>query len=115
MIVAVTGSSGFIGRRLIARLQREGYTPRALGRHDPRIPGVGFAPWDATAGAPAPDGLRDAVAIVHLAGEPVAQRWSQAVKRRIRESRVLGTRNLVSALGRLRERPRVLIAASAIG
>lgn len=115
MIVAITGASGFIGPRLIARLQREGYTPRALGRRDPGIPGVEFAPWNALAGEPAADALRDAAAVIHLAGEPVAHRWSEEVKRGIRDSRVMGTRHLVSAIGKLNERPQVLISASAIG
>jgi uncharacterized protein (TIGR01777 family) len=55
------------------------------------------------------------MAVVHLAGEPVAQRWTPEVQRRIRESRVLGTRNLVAALGRVPTPPRVLVAASAVG
>jgi hypothetical protein len=53
--------------------------------------------------------------LVHLTGEPVAQRWTPEVKQRIRSSRVDGTRNLVSALAKLSERPRVLVCASAIG
>jgi uncharacterized protein (TIGR01777 family) len=59
--------------------------------------------------------LRDADAVIHLAGEPVAQRWNDDVKRRIRESRVAGTSNLVQALAKLETRPRTLICASAVG
>jgi uncharacterized protein (TIGR01777 family) len=54
-------------------------------------------------------------AVVHLAGETVAQRWNDAVKRRIRDSRVLGTRRLVDAIARVQHRPKVLVCASAIG
>jgi hypothetical protein len=54
-------------------------------------------------------------AVIHLAGEPVAQRWNADVKRRIRDSRVLGTRSLVEAIGRVQHKPRVLVCASAIG
>jgi uncharacterized protein (TIGR01777 family) len=55
-------------------------------------------------------------AVFHLAGEPVAQgRWTAAKKQRIRESRVLGTRNLVATIGNMLPRPRVLICASATG
>jgi hypothetical protein len=53
--------------------------------------------------------------VIHLAGEPVAQRWTPAAKQRIRESRIAGTRDLVDALGRLPRRPEALICASAIG
>jgi uncharacterized protein len=115
MIVAITGASGFIGPRLIARLQRDGFQPRAIGRRDPGIPGVQFARWDAYAGEPPDDALRDAAAVIHLAGEPVAQRWSDRIKKAIRDSRVQGTRRLVDAIARLSAKPRVLISASAIG
>jgi uncharacterized protein len=56
-------------------------------------------------------------AVVHLAGEPVAQRWSEQAQRAIRESREVGTRNLVAGLGALAdgERPGVLVSSSAIG
>jgi uncharacterized protein (TIGR01777 family) len=59
--------------------------------------------------------LRETDAVIHLAGEPVAQRWTTAAKRRIRDSRILGTRRLVEALAGLECRPRVLVAASAVG
>ena len=54
-------------------------------------------------------------AVIHLAGEPIAQRWNDDVKRKIRESRTTGTRNLVQALSTARRRPAVLVCGSAIG
>jgi uncharacterized protein len=54
-------------------------------------------------------------AVIHLAGEPVAQRWNDAVKARIRDSRVLGTRRLVDAIARVPHKPSVLVSASAVG
>jgi uncharacterized protein (TIGR01777 family) len=54
-------------------------------------------------------------AVIHLAGEQVAQRWNREVKQRIRDSRVLGTRRLVDVIGRVQHKPRVLVCASAIG
>jgi uncharacterized protein len=73
--------------------------------------------WDPS-GEPAPrSALESADAVVHLAGENVAQRWSESAKRAIRESRVLGTRNLVRGIEALAEteRPKVLVSGSAIG
>ncbi len=105
MNVTVTGASGFIGRRLIAALTKQGHTVRALRRAD----------WDTLAGEPSPDALENADAIVHLAGEPVAQRWTPEAKRKIADSRLQGTRNLVTALSTLSRRPAVLVCASAIG
>jgi hypothetical protein len=98
MNIAITGASGFIGRHLMKSLAQAGHSPRALSRH-----------------APPAESLREADAIIHLAGEPVAQRWTAAAKQRILDSRVVGTRNLVEALGRLTRRPETLICASAIG
>jgi uncharacterized protein (TIGR01777 family) len=112
MNITLTGASGFIGQALVARLRAEGHTLRALGRRT--VPGLPTTLWDGLAPAPA-EALAGADAIVHLAGEPVAQRWDAAVKRRIRDSRVISTRQLVSALGQLAPRPAVLVCASAIG
>jgi uncharacterized protein (TIGR01777 family) len=76
---------------------------------------VKLSVWDATAGAPPAAGIQDADVVIHLAGESVAQRWTDDVKRRIRESRVQGTRSLVEALSRENGRPRALVCASAVG
>jgi uncharacterized protein (TIGR01777 family) len=115
MMVTLTGASGFLGPRLIARLQRDGHRVRVLGRRKPAGLDVEFAPWDAIGGEPPVAAVAECDAVVHLAGEPVAQRWSTDVKRRIRESRTIGTRNLVNALGRSGSRPATFISASAIG
>jgi len=97
VIVAITGASGFVGRRLAERLRTERFEVRAVSLR---------------AEVPA-DALRGVNAVVHLAGEPVAQRWTEAAQRRIRESRVEGTRRLVAAMGP--HRPQVLVSASAVG
>jgi uncharacterized protein (TIGR01777 family) len=98
MNIAISGASGFIGRQLLKSLATAGHSVHALSRH-----------------APAAESLREADVIIHLAGEPVAQRWTAEAKRRIRESRVTGTRSLVEALATLPRRPEALICASAIG
>src|SRR5579863_3900725 len=95
MIIAVTGASGFIGRRLTERLRAEGHTVReiSLRRGTPMVPVCH--------------------AVVHLAGEPVAQRWTRSARERILTSRVEGTKSLVKALSE--HPPPVLISASGIG
>jgi uncharacterized protein (TIGR01777 family) len=95
MIIVVTGSSGFIGRRLTQRLRADGHTVREISlRRGPVIVPVCHA-------------------VVHLAGEPVAQRWTRSARNRIVKSRVEGTKFLVKALSE--HPPPVLISASAIG
>ncbi len=117
MRALVTGATGFLGRRLVKRLGRPvvlsrdpGLVRRVLGED------VEAFRWDPQ-GGPAPvEALRDVDTVFHLAGEPIAEgRWSAAKKDRIKDSRVLGTRNLVTAIESLSPRPRVLVSASAVG
>lgn len=116
MNITISGASGLVGRRLLRVLSGAGHDLHVLSRHaGTNLPNrVRLSVWDP--GGPPPAGsLENADAIIHLAGEPVAQRWTAEVKRRIRDSRVTGTRYLVEALSRLSRRPEVLISASAIG
>jgi len=99
MRIVLTGASGFIGGRLVPRLRARGHEC-LLKKH-----GEG---WPAEV-------LEGADAVIHLAGEPVAQRWNDAVKRRIRDSRVAGTRKLVLAMAAAQRKPAVLVCGSAIG
>ena len=115
--VTVTGASGFIGTLLVRRLLETGHAVHVLGR---RLsaglpPEVQFSEWQTMDVEPPAESLASADAIVHLAGEPVAQRWTADARRRIRDSRVNGTRNLVQALSKLSSRPGVLVSVSAIG
>jgi uncharacterized protein (TIGR01777 family) len=122
--VTVTGASGLIGTSVVAALQRGGTEVTVLAR-DParaqeRLERAGLAAVEAFAwdvlGEPAPAAaLAGRDAIVHLAGENVAQRWSDRAKRAIRESRVTGTRNLLAGVAASEPRPGVLVSASAIG
>jgi uncharacterized protein len=117
MNIAITGATGFIGKRLVETLLGDKHALRVLARtRRSSLPsGAQFFPWDAMEGAPPADALAGADAIVHLAGEPVAQRWTPEIKRRIRESRVGSTTRLVDAMARLPQRPATLVCASAIG
>ncbi len=72
--------------------------------------------WNPITEEPPPAAFDGVDAVFHLAGDPIAEgRWTAAKKQRIRESRVLGTRHLVDALGKLQRRPSVLVSASAVG
>jgi uncharacterized protein (TIGR01777 family) len=117
MNITVTGATGFIGNRLVHELLRAGHSIHALGRkRSADLPAAArFLEWRSTESEPPSESLATADAIVHLAGEPVAQRWTPEVKQRIRSSRVDGTRNLLTALSKQSHRPQVLICASAIG
>ncbi len=103
MKITISGASGFIGRRLLKVLGDGGHSLHAFSRHaGTNLPtGVALSVWDPTKGPPPKASLEEADAILHLAGEPVAQHWTDEAKRRIRESRVAGTHHLVEALAAL--------------
>jgi uncharacterized protein len=113
MNILVTGASGFIGSALVSRLANGGHRVVALRRASR---GSEAGPtWNPQAGhiRLEPAGSLDAV--VHLAGENIAQRWTTAAKQRIRASRVDATGLLCETLARLPHPPRVLLCASATG
>ncbi|MYH93613.1 MAG: TIGR01777 family protein, partial [Acidimicrobiaceae bacterium] len=117
MRIAVTGSTGLIGRALVERLTSDGHQTvrvvRSAGASDQRGATVN---WDPGADQIESEALEGLDAVVHLAGEPIAaRRWSSAQKRRIADSRTRGTALLASALSRLDSPPGVLVSASAIG
>jgi uncharacterized protein len=135
MRVTVTGATGLIGPRVVASLRARGDEVTVLSRNPERArsrleqstrpPTPLDSPhgtlhavrWDLLR-EPAPNAaLAGCDAVVHLAGENVAQRWTASAKRAIRESRVIGTRHLVQGLAPLgdAERPLALVSASAIG
>lgn len=112
MIVTLSGATGFIGKPLVGLLRSGGHELRMLGRR--AAPPAGFA-WDALAESPPAAAFEGADAVIHLLGEPIAQRWTAAAWQRIEASRVDGTRRLVERLAALESRPKVLICASATG
>jgi uncharacterized protein len=117
MNITITGATGFVGAHLTRALLAAGHTVHALARRRPaNLPAaVQFSEWRSTEQEPPRESLAGADAVIHLVGEPVAQRWTPEVKKRIQGSRVDGTRHLVNALSTESRRPRVLISASAIG
>lgn len=116
MRILVTGATGFIGRALVPFLVAGGHRVTRLTRRDvPPVAGADDVRCDLVSGRLDPAVLADHDAVVHLAGESVAERWTPEKKARIRASRVDGTRRLAEALAALAEPPRVLVSASAIG
>jgi uncharacterized protein len=118
MNITITGATGFIGRRLIELLSSAPHQLHALTRRTNVKFGdraVWISKWDPMTEDPPEESIVNADAIVHLAGEPVAQRWTPEAKARIRESRVESTRRLVQALAKLKRRPGTLVCASATG
>src|SRR5438552_5551897 len=116
MKVTVTGATGFIGSRLVGRLRERGDEVTVLSRDPDRaraqLGDVSSVGWDPGDGPAPPGALAHRDGVVHLAGESVAQRWTDAAKERIRTSREAGTRNLVAGLREADPRPRVLVSAS---
>jgi uncharacterized protein (TIGR01777 family) len=110
--VLVTGASGLIGRALVSSLKTPGVEVTCLVRGTPT--GHDQIHWD-PARPLAPESISGYDAVVHLAGESVVGRWTNAKRAKIRDSRVGGTRTLAHALAKAAKRPRVLITSSAIG
>ena len=118
MRVTVTGATGRIGTRVVRRLRERGDEVTVLSRDAGRARdalGVEAVAWDPEAGPAPAEALAGRHGVIHLAGEDVAQRWSDAVKERIVRSRELGTRNLVAGLRAAEPRPGVLVSSSAVG
>jgi len=102
MKIVISGASGLVGSAIVPLLATRGHEVMRLVRKEPAV-------FDTAS-------LEGAGAVIHLAGENIAgARWSRAVKRRIRESRVSGTRFLAGALAGMKPPPGVLVCASAIG
>jgi hypothetical protein len=100
MNVTLLGASGFVGRHLIAALRKRGDSVTTASLRDP---------------AAALRACEGADAVVNLAGEPVAQRWTPDTKAKIRSSRVDAPRALIEALGKLERKPSAYVSASAVG
>lgn len=115
MIIAVSGSTGLVGAALVAALEADGHLVRRLVRRPVREKEHEIQ-WDPAAGTIDAAELARVDGVVHLAGESIAgSRWTEAVKLRIRDSRVLGTRLLCQTIAGQSTKPAVLVSASAIG
>ncbi|HKY63788.1 MAG TPA: TIGR01777 family oxidoreductase [bacterium] len=117
MKILITGSHGMVGSALAERLKAQGHEILCLVRHKANA-SRGEAYWNAEGGSVDKTGV-DVLApeaVISLAGENIASgRWTQERKRRIRDSRVNGTRALSEALAHLQVKPKVFLCASAVG
>jgi hypothetical protein len=120
MKVAITGATGFVGSRLVDKLQKQGHQPLILTRNReaalkafPTMEVVAYTPTESGSWQ---DAIAGCDALVHLAGEPIAKnRWTPKQKQEILNSRKLSTQKIVEAISKANPKPTVLVNASAIG
>ncbi|MCX6393433.1 MAG: TIGR01777 family oxidoreductase [Solirubrobacterales bacterium] len=118
MNITVTGATGMIGRKLVAALKERGDEVTVLSRNPQAAEtalGVKAIAWTPESEQAPIDVIAASDAVIHLAGESVAQRWTAKTKASIRSSRVDGTANLVSAMRQAEVKPQVFISGSAVG
>ncbi len=125
MKIAVTGATGFVGSRLVARLHKEGNRVLVLTRNttyaqkvfpSEAFPNVEIVTYTPTVSGSWQDVIASCDGVVNLAGEPIAEeRWTPEHKREILNSRQLGTQKIVEAIAKANPKPPVLVNASAIG
>ena len=121
MKILISGATGFVGQELGLYLARQGHLLHVLTR-DPKkhqgmlpFPGKLFA-WNPDQGLPPAEAFEGVDAVLHLAGESIASaRWNPKRKKAILDSRVLGTKNLVQAIGQFGTQVRTFVSASAVG
>lgn len=120
MKVAISGATGFVGSRLVERLQEQGHQPLILTRNRDKaaraFPNVDIIAYTPTASGDWQNAIAGCDAVVNLTGEPIAEgRWTPERKQEIFNSRKLGTQKIVEAIAQANPKPSVLINTSAIG
>lgn len=107
----ITGASGLIGSALVPSLESHGYEVTRLVRRESKANEI---KWDPTRPIP-PELISGFDAVIHLSGESITGRWTAAKKTRIRDSRIISTRNLSEALANSNRPPKTFLCASATG
>ena len=124
MKIALTGATGLVGSRLVARLNQAGHSILVFTRNPSKaqrvFPTSTFSNLEIVRYTPQESGtwqqsVSGCDAVVNLAGEPIAERWSPQQKQAIMDSRQIGTRKLVEAIAMAEQKPQVLVSGSAIG
>ena len=114
MRILISGSHGLVGKALISELNKDKHEIVSLVRH--ASAGASEIEWHPNQGSIDSERVSSFDVVVHLAGESIASgRWTDEKKRKIRESRVMGTTLLSQSLARSAKPPAVFISASAIG
>jgi uncharacterized protein len=124
MKIAITGATGFVGTGLVEKLLEKENSLLILTRNAERCkrifpstvyPNLEILPYTATESGLWQERISGCDAVINLAGEPIAERWTSEYKKAILESRQLGTQKIVEAIAKAAHKPSVLISASAIG
>ena len=120
MKIAIAGATGFVGSRLVERLQTQGHEILILTRNpqqaSSRFPQAQVVGYNPIASGEWQQSISGCDAVINLAGEPIAEkRWTSAQKQTILDSRQIGTQKIVEAINSASVKPQVLISASAIG
>ncbi len=118
MRLVIAGGTGFIGSALCARLLELGHSLTILSRTrspGPILSNKDWITWQPGSLGPWEEAIDGVDGVINLAGEPIAMRWTQSQKERIRKSRVDTTRDLVTAIGKAKARPKFLLNSSAVG
>lgn len=124
MKIAVTGATGFVGSHLVARLIEEGHDVKVFTRSvekakkvlaAPKFKSVEFVRYVPTESGDWQREISGCDGVINLAGEPISERWSAERKKRIMDSRRVGTQKLVEAISQAEPKPSVLVSTSAIG
>ncbi|MBE9064083.1 TIGR01777 family oxidoreductase [cf. Phormidesmis sp. LEGE 11477] len=124
MKIAITGATGFVGSRLVERLIDEGHDVKVFTRSVAKAKKIftasKFNPVGYVAYTPLQSGdwqseISGCEGVANLAGEPISERWSDERKKRILNSRKIGTEKLVEAIAKAEQKPSVLVSGSAIG
>ncbi|MBD2654968.1 TIGR01777 family protein [Synechocystis sp. FACHB-383] len=124
MKIILTGVTGFVGRSLVPLLHQQGHELTLLVRSVPKaqrlfppssFPQLKAIAYEATESGPWQEQVNGQDAVINLAGEPISERWTEAYKTAIFDSRKLGTEKLVEAIAKAERKPQVMISGSAIG